>query len=82
MDMLCIKIRVTGFRNIKINSHVICIDKDKKLFQVLDMLKEKFNIEIDQDEIMAMCNDKQIYLDEYIPNDCDIITLFPLALGG
>lgn len=79
--MLCLKLRITGFKNIK-EEYELCINEDEKVLQILEHIKSKFNISLDSGEVMVVCNDKQIYLDEVVPKECKSLTIFPLAFGG
>jgi len=45
-------------------------------------VKKVLNLSFDEDEIMIVCNDKQLYLDDSIPSECDEIELYPLVHGG
>lgn len=81
--MICLQVRIIGFikdSNEKI--HSLCIDANEKVAHILEYLEKEFNITFDLDEVMILCNDRQVYVDEPIPGGCDILTVFPLALGG
>lgn len=81
--MVCLQIRVIGFgKEASENSYSLCVDVNEKVSYVLEYLQKNFNIVFDLDEVMVLCNDKQIYIDEPIPEDCSVLTVFPLALGG
>lgn len=80
--MLCLKIRMIGFKNLKEAMYDLCINEDEKILHVLKYINDYFGIALEPDEIIAICNDKQIYIDEPIPKECKILILFPLALGG
>jgi len=49
---------------------------------IIAKVKRVLNLSFDDDEIMIVCNDKQLYLDDSIPSECDEIELYPLAHGG
>lgn len=48
---------------------------------IIAKVKSMINIRFD-DEIMIICNNKQLYLDDLIPNECNELELYPLAHGG
>lgn len=80
--MLCLRIRVAGFGNTKREQYEVCVEGDVKVSNLLEEVKKVANLQLNQDEIMIVCNDRQIYLEEYVPKDCETLVLFPLALGG
>jgi hypothetical protein len=80
-----VKVKIAGFRglpkplaiNIQLN------EEERKVVDVV--IKEVFkrlNITIEEDEVLIICNDKMLYLDDEIPTSCEEIELYPLARGG
>jgi hypothetical protein len=80
-----VKVKIAGFRgfpkplaiNIQLN------EEERKVVDVV--IKEVFkrlNITVEEDEVLIICNDKMLYLDDEIPTSCEEIELYPLARGG
>lgn len=81
MYMKCLAIKIMGFKNIKEKTLEIC-SESRKISTILDITKKHIDIEIAQEELMIICDNKQLYLDEEVPEECKVLMLFPLALGG
>lgn len=81
MYMKCLAIKIIGFKNIKEKTLEIC-SESRKISTILDITKKHIDIEIAQEELMIICDNKQLYLDEEVPEECKVLMLFPLALGG
>ncbi|MEM0372145.1 MAG: hypothetical protein QXW05_02775 [Ignisphaera sp.] len=79
--MKCLAIKIMGFKNIKEKTLEIC-SESRKISTILDITKKHIDIEIAQEELMIICDNKQLYLDEEVPEECKVLMLFPLALGG
>ncbi|MEM1682626.1 MAG: hypothetical protein QXG46_00180 [Ignisphaera sp.] len=79
--MKCLAIKIIGFKNIKEKTLEIC-SESRKISTILDITKKHIDIEIAQEELMIICDNKQLYLDEEVPEECKVLMLFPLALGG
>lgn len=83
--MMCLNIRIIGFRRTgdnEINISNVCVSEKSKIIQILNNLKEDLKIMLELDDIMIICNNKQLYIDDEIPQDCKEILIFPIAPGG
>jgi len=74
---------MSGFAGLSVEKkHEVCADNNLKVQYVIEQVEKNTGMHIDRDEIMIMCNDRQLYIDENVPNECMEILIFPLALGG
>lgn len=81
--MVCLQISIIGFgKDVDKKTFNLCVDIDTKVSYILEYLKRNFNMVFDPDEVMILCDDKQVYVDEPIPKECNVLVIFPLALGG
>jgi len=71
-----IMIKLVGFYGGKhVREVEVCDDA-----RIKDVVGMALNRSID--EVMVVCNSKQLYPDDYIPSDCRELTVYPLASGG
>ncbi|MEM1644257.1 MAG: hypothetical protein QXL96_00060 [Ignisphaera sp.] len=49
---------------------------------MIELVENKLGLKFNLDEIMILCDDKQIYVEEPLPSNCRDLIIFPLALGG
>ncbi|ADM27146.1 hypothetical protein Igag_0298 [Ignisphaera aggregans DSM 17230] len=75
------KIRLIGFSGQKYSLDIEHIESET-IRDIVTRVKKVLNLSFDDDEIMVVCNDKQLYLDDPIPSGCNEIELYPLAHGG
>lgn len=81
--MICINIRIIGFRAVSDKElYKICVNVDDKVLRVIELIENKLGLKFNLDEIMILCDDKQIYAEEPLPSNCRDLIIFPLALGG
>jgi hypothetical protein len=83
--MTCIRLRIIGLNETKekeLSLNNICVDGKVNVLQVLDKVRNDIKIMFEFDEIMIICNNKQLYVNDEIPQDCKELIMFPLALGG
>jgi hypothetical protein len=83
--MTCIRLRIIGLHETKekeLSLNNICVDGKVNVLQVLDKVRNDIKIMFEFDEIMIICNNKQLYVNDEIPQDCKELIMFPLALGG
>jgi hypothetical protein len=73
-----------GFPEVRsgLNTIELCVNEGVNVLQVLNKVKEDYGIKFEFDEIVIVCNDKQLYIDEGVPQNCEELMIFPLALGG
>lgn len=79
--MICLKIKVIGFSSVGEKVLDVCIENNN-VSSILNIIKNHIDVHIDPEEVIIICNDKQLYPDEKLPSDCNTLILFPLALGG
>lgn len=71
-----IVIKFVGFHGGKYVKEVeVC--GDARIKDVIGMVLDR-----SFDEVMVVCNSKQLYPDDYIPSDCRELDVYPLASGG
>jgi hypothetical protein len=80
-----VKVKIAGFRDLPkpLAINIQLNEEERKVVDVV--IKEVFkrlNITIEEDEVLIICNDKMLYLDDEIPTSCEEIELYPLARGG
>lgn len=83
--MICVNIKIIGFRDSMksgLNLNKICVDEKNNVLDILKHVEESSKIVLEPDEIMIICDDKQLYVNDKIPLDCKELLIFPLALGG
>lgn len=81
MVMKCLAIKIVSFKNIGEKTLEIC-SESREVSTILNIIKKQIDIEMVQEELMVVCDNKQLYLDEEVPEECKVLMLFPLALGG
>ncbi|MCI4435236.1 MAG: hypothetical protein JHC33_00290 [Ignisphaera sp.] len=77
-----ITIRIKGFRGITRNTVEIETDEGDSIRRIINLLTTKIGFNIDASEILVVCNNTMLYLDDSIPKECNQIEIYPLALGG
>jgi len=77
-----ITIRIKGFRGITKNTVEIETGEGDSIRRVINLLATKIGFNIDASEILVVCNNTMLYLDDPIPKECNQIEIYPLALGG
>lgn len=76
-----IRVHLIGFGGTKSSLNIEYFGYEH-IRDIIAKVKNVMNLSFDDDEIMAVCNDKQLYLDDNIPSECDELVLYPLAHGG
>ncbi len=76
-----VEIRLIGFNGRKYSLNIEYIGGET-IKDIIAKVKKAINLSFNDDEIMIVCNDKQLYLDDPIPSKCSEIELYPLAHGG
>jgi len=74
-----VKIVLLGFSS-KLKDKELEVDIEMNAL-VRDVINRLSHI-VDPDEIMIICNNKQLYLDDVIPENCRSLEIYPLAHGG
>jgi hypothetical protein len=77
-----ITIRIKGFRGITRDVVEIEAGEGDSIRRIINLLATKIKFDIDVSEILVVCNNTMLYLDDPIPRDCNQIEIYPLALGG
>uniref|UniRef100_A0A7C4FCU8 MoaD/ThiS family protein n=1 Tax=Ignisphaera aggregans TaxID=334771 RepID=A0A7C4FCU8_9CREN len=79
-----VKVRLAGFRGFP-KPVTISIQLSEERGKIADVIKEAFkhlDIVVEEDEVLVICDDKMLYLDDEIPASCEELELYPLARGG
>lgn len=81
--MICVDVRIIGLRGVSENEqYKICVESYNTVSDVIKLIENKLGYRFNLDEIMVICNDKQVYVEETLPPSCRNLVIFPLALGG
>ncbi|MEM0048095.1 MAG: hypothetical protein QXT53_08195 [Ignisphaera sp.] len=76
-------VKLIGFKDLQNRYLEILLDEDSTVSQLVNKFLQMASVsEMNGDEIMVMCNNKQLYPDDKVPEDCQTIELFPFASGG
>lgn len=76
-------VKLIGFKDLQNRYLEILLDEDSTISQLVNKFLQMESVpEMNGDEIMVMCNNKQLYPDDKVPEDCQTIELFPFASGG
>ena len=80
-SMTSVKIRLFGFDG---SSKVIdiAVHSNITVREIISNVIKMLNLKIDNDEVLILCNGRQLYPDDVLPINCMELELFPLALGG
>jgi|UniRef100_A0A7J3YTM4 hypothetical protein len=79
-----VRVRLVGFRGFP-KPVTISIQLSEERGKIADVIKEAFkhlDIVVEEDEVLIICDDKMLYLDDEIPTSCEEFELYPLARGG
>jgi hypothetical protein len=77
-----ITIRIKGFRGITRDVVEIETGEGDSIRRIINLLATKIKFNIDASEVLVICDNTMLYLDDPIPKECDQIEIYPLALGG
>ncbi|MEM1559936.1 MAG: hypothetical protein QW775_06325 [Ignisphaera sp.] len=81
--MICVDVRIIGLRRVSEKElYKICVESYNTVSDVIKIIESKLGYRFNLDEIMIVCNDKQVYVEETLPSSCENLVIFPLALGG
>lgn len=80
-NIVSIKIRLFGFSG---SSRVIdlVIHSNATIKEIITSVIKMLNLKVNYDEVLVLCNGRQLYLDDVLPINCMELEFFPLALGG
>ncbi|MEL9939920.1 MAG: hypothetical protein QW348_01880 [Ignisphaera sp.] len=76
-------VKPIGFKDLQDRYMEILLDENSTISQLVNKFLQVMSVsEMNGDEIIVMCNNKQLYPDDKVPEDCQTIELFPFASGG